>query len=103
MPAQGIVVTVDWWEGSRVPRKLRTKVADLVQALAPQINEFEACLHELERLASNGHEFLMPKIELTIPVYEEGAVFRLRMVRLDTTQMILETRKGEAVGEVLVR
>lgn len=100
MALSGLAVTVEWWADDRVPARLQRKVARLVEEIAPQLNEMEAALDDLHRLASNGYEWLMPKIEVTLPLYEEGEVFRLRLLRLEETQMVLETRQGEAVAEV---
>ena len=103
MATSGLALTVDWWSRDKVPLRVRRKVERMLQACAPQINEFEAHLYDMHVRASNGLDWLMPKIELTVPVYEEGMVFRLRLLRLEETQMVLETRKGEAVAEVVLR
>lgn len=103
MATSGLALSVDWWSADKVPLRVQRKVDRLLQEIAPQLNEFEALLYDMHAKASNGLDWLMPKIELTIPVYEDGMVFRLRLLRLDETQMILETRKGEAVAEVVLR
>lgn len=103
MATPALVLTVDWWSGEKVPLRVRRKVDRLLADLAPQLNEMEAHLYDLHVLASNGLDWLMPKIELTVPLYEDGMVFRLRLMRLEETQMVLETRKGEAVAEVVLR
>ena len=103
MPLEALVVRVDWWPSARVPARVRRKLDALLQGIAPQLNEVEACLHDLQRHASHGLEWLIPKIELNLPLYEERAAFRLRLVRLDETRMLLETRAGDVVGEVFLR
>lgn len=96
-------MNVEWLAEDKVPVRVRGKLEALLAEIAPQLNEFEAHLWDLHGLASNGLDWLMPKIELNVPIFEEGLTFRLRLVRLDETQIFLETRKGEPVAEIHVR
>ena len=95
-------VSVEWWGPVEVPDRIKRKVTRLVQSLGPVLNEYEANLFDMTNRAASGFEYLMPKIELTLPLYEEGLTFKLRMLRLDHTQIFIETRDGDAVGEVFL-
>lgn len=96
----GLEVTVEWWANADVPERVRRKATRLLKSMAPVLNEYEAHLYDMANLASNGLDYLMPKIELNLPLYEERTAFRIRMVRLDATQIFLETKRGDAVAEV---
>lgn len=96
----GVEVTVEWWANADVPERVRRKVTRLLKSLGPVLNEYEAQLYDMTNLASNGLDYLMPKIELNLPLYEDRVAFRVRMVRLDATQIFLETKRGDAVAEV---
>lgn len=98
MPA--LAVTVEWWARAKVEPRVRRKLERILRELAPVLNEYEAHLFDMTNLAANGLDWLMPKIEVNLPLYEERVAFRLRMIRLDTTQMFIETKKGEAVAEI---
>ena len=100
--SSGLEVTVDWWANADVSDRVRRKVNRLVKSLGPVLNEYEASLFDMTNLASNGLDYLMPKIELNLPLYEEKVAFRIRMIRLDATQIFIETKKGDAVAEVFL-
>ena len=100
MPA--LELTINWWTNADVTDRVKRKVTKLVKTLAPVLNEYEAALFDMSNLASNGLDYLMPKIELNVPVYEEKTAFRIRMMRLDATQIFLETKKGDAVAEIFL-
>lgn len=101
MPA--LEVAVDWWTDADVSDRVRRKLNRLMRKLAPVLNEYEASLYDMTNLASNGYEYLSPKVELHVPLYEERVSFRLRMVRHDTTQIFVETECGETVAEVYLQ
>lgn len=100
MPA--VEVAVEWKATNEVPDRVRRKVNRLLRTLAPVLNEYEASLYDMTNLASNGLDYLMPKIELNLPLYEEKVHFRVRMTRLDLTKIHLETKDGEPVAEVFL-
>lgn len=95
-------VTIEWWGPVEVPERIKRKLTRLVDGLGALLNEYEAHLFDMANRAANGLDFLMPKIELTLPLYEEGCTYKLRMFRLGHTQIFLETVKGDAVGEVFL-
>jgi hypothetical protein len=98
----GVEVTIDWKPTADVPDRIRRKVNRLVRSLGPVLNEYEANLFDMTNLASNGLDYLMPKIELSLPLYEENCAFRVRMTRVDLTRIFLETKDGEPVAEVFL-
>ncbi|HVL49315.1 MAG TPA: hypothetical protein VM889_12210 [Candidatus Thermoplasmatota archaeon] len=106
---RAVHVSIEWWSPPanatttrrEVPNeRVRKKVESMLAEIAPLLNEYEASLYDMSNLASNGLDYLMPKIELNIPLYEERVSFRLRMIRLDQTQIFLETKKGDAIAEI---
>lgn len=91
---------VEWLPGARVGPALRRKVERLLGSLTPVLSEFEADLDGASRRAACGYAWLLPRFELTLPLYEDQAVFRLRMTRLDEPEMLVVTRNGRAVARV---
>jgi len=101
MPWSG-PVSIEWWGPVEVDTRIQRKLTRLVEDMGVLLSEYEAHLYDMTSRTPKGLEFLVPKIELTLPLYEEGRTFRIRMMRLTQTQIFLETQQGDAVGEVFL-
>lgn len=97
-----IEARVVWEKGARVAPEVRAEVERLVSDLAPALSEIEADADTLGKRASCGLEWLLPRIELTLPLYERGVVFRLRITRDEATDAAILTRSGSRVATVRI-
>lgn len=91
---------IAWRPQARVPPEVRRELERLVADLAPVLSEVETDVDTLSRRASCGLEWLLPHIELTLPLYERGRVYRLRFFRDDATDIALVTRSGARVATI---
>lgn len=97
-----MTVLVDWSPSAKVAADVRPEVEAMLRELAPVLSDIEADADTLHKRASCGLEWLLPRIELTVPLYERGLVFRLRITRDDTTDAGLFTRSGSRVATVRI-
>lgn len=95
-------VSVEWWGPVEVPDRIKRKVTRIVESMGTVLSEYEASLYDMTNRAANGLEFLMPRIELTLPLYEEGLTYKIRMLRIGSTQIFIETPQGDALGEIFL-
>ena len=97
-----IQVRLNWRPGAAVPADLRERVARELATLGWELNQGEALLQDADRLAGHERAYLMPRLELRLPLYDAQRRFRIVFSHIDAARIHLVDEEGKRLADVLV-
>lgn len=95
-----IHVRLAWRPGNLLTEPLRERLTKEVDALVWELSQAEALLDDLHRVAGQERAWLMPRIELRIPLYDVNRRFRLAFSHVDKPRIVLVDEDGKRVADV---
>lgn len=95
-----IQVRIDWRAGITLPAELRERVATELAGLAWELSQAEALLDDVVRVAGHERAYLMPRIELRLPLYEERRRLRILFSQVDAPRIHLVDEEGKRLADV---
>ena len=95
-----IQVRVEWRVGYELPPETRERVAREIDGLAWELTQTEALLTDAMRVAGDARAYLMPRIELRLPVYEAGRRLRIIFSHVDAARIHLVDEAGKRMAEI---
>lgn len=99
MPIQ---VRLQWRAGAQVPAAQRERVQKELVSLAWELSQSEALLTDIVRVAGDERAYLMPRIELRLPLYEENRRLRIVFSHVDTPRIHLVDEDGKRLADVSI-
>lgn len=97
-----IQVRLNWRTAADVSSPLRERVATELHALAWELSQAEALLHDIVRVAGDERAYLMPRIELRLPLYDEHRRLRIVFSNIDAPRIHLVDEDGKRLADVLL-
>lgn len=95
-----IQVRLHWRSGAHVPAETRERILDELHALAWELTQAEALLADAVRVAGHDRAYLMPRIELRLPLYAEKRRLRIAFTHVDTARIHLVDEEGKRLADV---
>lgn len=93
-------VLVTWRSLVVTDPQLRARLTEEVRQLAWTLSQMEALLHDAHRATACEHAFLMPRIEMRLPLYDLGKRFRIVLAHVDRARISLLDEDGRKVADV---
>ena len=97
-----IQVRLNWRTGADLPAPLRERVSQELEALAWELSQTEALLHDVTGVAGHERAYLMPRIELRLPLYEEHRRLRVVFSHVDAPRIHLVDEQGKRLADVVL-
>lgn len=95
-----IQVRIAWRAGADAPPELRERIAVELHALAWELSQAEALLQDAMRVAGAERAYLMPRLELRLPIYDAKRRFRVVFSHVDTPLVHLADEAGKRLADV---
>lgn len=97
-----IQVRLNWRTGADASPALRDRVAGELHTLAWELSQAEALLHDVVRVAGHDRAYLMPRIELRLPLYDEHRRLRIVFSHIDAPRIHLVDEDGKRLADVVL-
>lgn len=95
-----IQVRLLWRPDAALPSELRQRVAGELGALAWELTQVEALLADVVRIAGHERAYLMPRIELRLPLFDERRRLRIVYSQIDSARIHLVDEEGKRLADV---
>jgi hypothetical protein len=93
-------VQLHWRRGAPADPRLRRRAAEEVRAISWSLSEMQAMLADAHQRTGLAHAYLLPRLELKLPIFDMGARWRIVLTRLDTERIVIVDEDGRAVADV---
>lgn len=93
---------VTWRPGVTLAPALRERVTRELEDLSWEISQAEALLHDAVRVAGHDRAWLMPRIELRLPLFEENRRFRLLFSHVEKARILLVDEDAKRLADVVI-
>ena len=101
MPAAPtLIVHVSWRAPAPTDERVRARILEEIQQASWTLNQLEALLYDAHHLTASQHPWMLPRLELRLPLYDMDLRYRLVFQCLDKTRLTLEDDKGRRVADV---
>lgn len=100
MLAPSLQVAVCWRTLATTDPALRARLTAEIRALSWTLNQMEALLDDAHRCTGLEHAYLMPRIELRLPLYDVGLRYRLLLTHVDRARISLVDEEGRKLADV---
>ena len=97
-----IQVRLNWRAGAETSTPLRQRVSEELDSLAWELSQAEALLHDVVRVAGHERAYLMPRIELRLPLYDEHRRLRIVFSHVDAPRIHLVDEDGKRLADVVL-
>lgn len=98
--AQSLEMDVAWRPGGPTDPVVRRRVADELRAIAWELTQLQALVHDAHQATGLSHAWLVPKMELRLPLYDLGLRYRVVIQQLDKPRVVLHDEEGRCVADV---
>ena len=88
------------WRPNPLPSELRERVAQELETLSWELTQAEALLTDVMRVAGHERAYLMPRIELRLPLYDERRRLRIVFSHIDAARIHLVDEEGKRLADV---
>jgi len=95
-----IQVRVEWRADASVTAPERARVMQELADLAWELSQSEALLTDVMRVAGHDRAYLMPRIELRLPLYDAGRRFRIVFSHVEMARIHLVDEAGKQLADV---
>lgn len=93
---------MNWRTAADVSPTVRERVAHELHSLAWELSQSEALLHDIIRVAGHERAYLMPRIELRLPLYDEHRRLRIVFSHIDAPRIHLVDEDGKRLADVVL-
>jgi hypothetical protein len=97
-----IQVRLQWRAAVDVPAETRERIARELAGITWELSQAEALLHDAMRVAGHERAYLMPRIELRLPLYEDGRRLRIVFSHIDSPRIHLVDEEGKRLADVVI-
>lgn len=102
MPRPTLDATLRWRAGVPYDDKLRRRVEAEVRAIAWSLSQLQALVHEAHAMTGLQHAYLLPRMEVRLPIYDEGLRLRVIITLLERPGVGLFDGEGRKVADVVL-
>lgn len=95
-----VQVHVSWRPSSALDETLKKRVEREVEDISWTLSQMEALVDEAHRLTGLEHAFLLPRMELRLPLYDLGKRFRISLNHVEKRRMTLLDEQGRTVADL---
>ena len=95
-----IQVRVQWRPDANVAAPQRERVAQELSDLSWELSQAEALLTDVVRVAGHDRAYLMPRIELRLPLYDAGRRLRIVFSHIESARIHLVDEAGKRLADV---
>lgn len=95
-----VTVHVAWRSLAPPDERVRARVVAEMEQVSWTLARFEGMLLDAHQAAGAEHAWLLPRLDLRFPVYEEGLRYRLVCTCLERPRWRLEDTEGRIVADV---
>lgn len=101
MPAAPtLCVHVSWRAHAPTDEKVRARIVEELRQASWTLNQLEALLFDAHHLTAGQHAWMLPRLELRLPLYDVGLRYRLVYQCLDKPRLALQDEKGRRIADV---
>lgn len=100
MLAPAVQANLTWSSLAAVDPRLRARLTEEVRGLAWTLSQMEALLDDAHRVAGHEEAFLMPRLELRLPLYDLKRRDRLVLTHLERVRIALVDEAGRKLADV---
>lgn len=93
-------VRLHWRPDAPTDLRLRTRLREECESIAWPLSQMEALLHDAHRSTGLEHPWLLPRIELRLPLYDMERRFRVVLTYIESTRISVVDEKGARVADV---
>lgn len=97
-----IQVRLQWRTGVDIPPETRERVTREIDTLAWELSQTEALLHDAMRVAGQTRAYLMPRIELRLPLYDAGRRLRIVFTNIDMPRIHVVDEDGKRMADLTI-
>jgi len=97
-----IQVRLQWRSSVDLRADLRVRIAAELNALSWELNQAEALLQDAMRVAGHERAYLMPRIELRLPLFDAQRRLRIVFSHIDAARIHLVDEEGKRLADVLL-
>lgn len=97
-----IQVKLKWRTAVDASPEMRDRVARELAGLAWELTQAEALHQDAIRVAGHERAYLMPRLELRLPLYDAGRRLRVVFSHIDTPRIHLVDEDGKRLADVLL-
>lgn len=97
-----IQVRVRWRRAAKVRAPQRARAAQELSDLAWELSQAEALLADAVRVAGHQRAYLMPRIELRLPLYHARRRLRVVFSHIESTRIELVSEAGKTLADVTI-
>lgn len=100
MPETRLEVDVAWRAGAAPDAAVRRRVAEELRAIAWELTQLQALVHDAHQATGLRHAYLVPRMELRLPLFDLGLRYRVVLQQLDRPRVVLQSEAGRTLAEV---
>ena len=102
MLAPPVHATLTWRSLAATDPRIRARVTEEVRGLAWTLSQMEALLHDAHRAAGMEHAFLMPRIELRLPLYDVGRRYRIVLTYVEKARIAVVDEDDRKLADIVI-
>lgn len=95
-----LMVDVRWRPGAPSDPAVRRRVAEEIRHVSWALSQMEAMLFDAHQAVGIAHAYLLPRLELRLPLYDLGLRYKLVYTCHEKIVITLVDEKGKRVADV---
>lgn len=95
-----VQVRLSWRSAVTLDDSLKDRLTNEVEQISWTLSQMEALVDEAHRLTGMEHAYLLPRLELRLPLYDVGKRYRLSLSYVEKRRITLLDDQGRAVADV---
>lgn len=93
-------VDIAWRSAAPADAALRRRVWEELCAISWDVSQMQALVHDAQQATGLQHAWLVPKMELRLPIYDHGVRYRLVIAHAETPTVWLVDESGKRIADV---
>ena len=98
--AQSLHVDLAWQPAAPADPRVRRRVAEEIRGIAWELTQMQALVHDAHQATGLAHAWLVPKMELRLPLYDLGLRYRVVIQQVDRPRVVLLDEDGKRIADV---
>lgn len=94
------MVDIRWRASAPSDAAVRRRVAEEIRHVSWALSQMEAMLFDAHQSVAVAHAYLLPRLELRLPLYDLGLRYKLVYTCHEKTLIALVDEKGKRVADV---
>jgi hypothetical protein len=100
MAVPTLSVHLAWHNGAPSDPTVRRRIAEEISAISWTLSQMDQLLWDAHQAAGAEHGFLLPKLELRLPLYDLKLRYRLVHTWLDDSRIELVDEEGRKIADI---